>query len=151
MSDVSAKLIWQQELAFKGINSNGHEIILDGNKQTGLSPMDALLEATGACSAIDVVVILEKQRTPAARLEVSLAGDRNETEPRYYKSIRLAFDLWGDGLKPEKVERAIRLSLEKYCSVYHSLRKDLLVSAVFRLHAPDAAAEGDWQLVRSES
>lgn len=151
MSDVTAKLIWNGGLKFTGINQAGQETAIDGDRQTGATPMDLLLEAIGACSAIDVVVILEKQRTPAARAEISLEAERHSPEPRYYTDVQLRFDLWGDELKPEKVERAISLSLEKYCSVFHSLRKDLRVRPELRIHAAGADAAGDYQPVKFDA
>ena len=150
MSDMTAKLIWQNRLAFKGISQTGHETIIDGNRQTAASPMDLLLEAVGSCSAIDVVMILDKQRTPLSRFEISLESDRHSPEPRYYTAIRVRFDLWGDGLKPDKVARAISLSLAKYCSVFHSLRKDLQLTPEFRIHAADAEAAGEYQAAQIE-
>ncbi len=148
MSDITAKLIWQNGLAFKGISQTGHETVLDGDRQTGASPMDLLLEAVGSCSAIDVVMILDKQRTPATRFELSLESDRHSPEPRYYTAIRIKFDVWGDGLQPDKVTRAISLSFAKYCSVFHSLRKDLKLTPEFRIHAAGAEAAGEYQTVQ---
>jgi putative redox protein len=147
MSDITNKLVWNGALRFTGRSANGHEIIIDGNREGGASPMEILLEALGACSAIDLVVILEKSRTPAQRLEVTLAADRRASEPRYFTTARVRFDVWGIGIRPEAVARAIKLSFSKYCSVYHSLRSDLKLQPEYRLHAPDAAAEGEYQLV----
>lgn len=148
MSDVTARLIWQQAgLKFTGLNSGGLETAIDGDRQAGASPMDLLLEALAGCTAIDVVMILQKMREPLERLEVNLAGDRHSPEPRYYTAVRARFDLWGDGLNTEKVERAIKLSFEKYCSVFHSLRTDLKLVAEYRLNAASADAEGDYRAV----
>jgi putative redox protein len=147
MSDVSVKLNWDGEMRFTGVNAAGHETLIDGNKRAAASPVEVLLEALGACTGIDVVLILEKMRTPAERLEIALAGNRQQTEPRYYTEVRLRFDLWGDGINPDKLARAISLSLEKYCSVYHSLRPDLKTIAEFRIHAPGTEAAGEYQIV----
>lgn len=144
MSDVKVKVNWSGDLKFTGVNSNGHETILDGNKATGASPVEILLEAVGACSAVDVVTILDKQRTPASRLEITVGGDRHNPEPRYFTRIEMNFDIWGEGLKAEKVARAIDLSIVKYCSVFQSLRKDIAFSAGFRLHSPGAEAAGEY-------
>ena len=147
MSDVSVKLNWDGEMRFTCVNAAGHETLIDGNKKAAASPVEILLEALGACTGIDVVLILEKMRTPAGRLEIALAGNRHQTEPRYYTEVRLRFDVWGDGINPEKLARAIKLSIEKYCSVYHSLRTDLKTVAEFRLHALGADAAGEYQIV----
>ncbi|MFN7945504.1 MAG: OsmC family protein [Blastocatellia bacterium] len=150
MSDVTAKLIWNGGLKFSGINASGLETAMDGDRQAGASPMDLLLEALGACSAIDVVIVMEKQRTPMTKFEVSLEADRHSPEPRYYTSVTMRFDAWGDELRPEKIERAISLSLAKYCSVFHSLRKDLQVYPEFRIHPSGAEAAGEYHPVKFE-
>lgn len=147
MGNVTARLIWNGELKFTALSAQGFETAIDGNAQVAPSPMALLLEALGGCTAIDVMLILEKMRKPLSRLEVVLDGERNATEPKYYKTARVRFDLWGDGLKADKVERAVNLSFAKYCSVFHSLRPDLQVRAEFRIHATGAEAEGEYQEV----
>lgn len=147
MSDLTVKLSWNSGLRFTGVNAGGVETAIDGDSQSGASPVELLLEALGACVSIDVVLILEKGRTPVAKVEVALEGDRNQTEPRYLTDARMAFDVWGDGISPHKLARAINLSINKYCSVYHSLRDDLKLRAQFRIHATGAEASGDYQAV----
>lgn len=147
MGDVTVKLNWTGGQAFSAVNSSGVETVFDGNRQTGASPVEVLMEALGACSAIDVVIIMEKVKTPLQKLEVVVDGDRRATEPRYIESAQIAFDAWGDGVNPDKLARAINLSIGKYCSVFHSLRTDLKLVAKFRLHPVDAAASGDYQEV----
>lgn len=147
MSNVITKVSWNSGQQFTGTNASGHETVFDGNRQAGASPVEILLEALGACAGIDVVVILEKSRTPAQRLEITLEGNRHDPEPRYYSDAIVRFDIWGEGIRPETVTRAINLSFTKYCSVYHSLRGDLKLQPEFRLHAPDAEAAGVYQIV----
>lgn len=147
MSEVTVQLNWNGGLQFTGTNARGHAITVDGNKEAGASPVELLLEALGACAAVDVVVILEKVRTPATKLAVTVEGERQRAEPRYFTAARLRFDVWGAGVNPDKLARAINLSLGKYCSVYHSLRSDLKVQAEFRIHAPETEAGGEYQPV----
>ena len=147
MSDMTIKLNWDGGFRFTGVNSGGIETAIDGDKQSGASPVELLLEALAACSSIDVVSILEKMRTPAAKFEVTLEADRNETEPRYVTDAKMLFDVWGDGIAPDKLVRAINLSISKYCSVYHSLRDDLKLQSQFRIHAIGAQASGDFLAV----
>lgn len=147
MSDVAVKLNWTGGLSFTAVNSTGIETVMDGDRKAGASPVEILMEALGACAAIDVVVIMEKVRTPLRKLEVVVDGDRRTIEPRYVENVRVAFDAWGDNINPDKLARAISLSIGKYCSVFHSLRTDLKLVAKFRVHAADAAASGDYQEV----
>lgn len=76
--------------------------------------------AAGSCSGLDVVSILEKMRQPLAGLEIIVSGQRQEEHPRYFQTITIKYVLTGD-LERDKVERAIQLSLQKYCSVTNSL------------------------------
>ena len=100
---------------------------LEGGGETGQSPPDALLSALAACSSIDVVDILAKRRTPVASLEVEVIGERVDTTPRRFKHITLQFKIGGAGIERDQAERAIDLSLTKYCSVRDSLREDIAI------------------------
>ena len=147
MNDLAVKLNWNGGSRFTGVNAGGIETAIDADKESGASPVELLLEALAACSSIDVVSILEKMRTPAAKFEVTLEADRHRTEPHYLTVARMLFDVWGDGITPDKLVRAINLSISKYCSVYHSLRDDLKLRPQFRIHATGAEASGDYQVV----
>ena len=147
MSNVTTKLVWQGGLQFLGTNAKGHQTLLDGKTEAAASPVEILLETLGACTAIDVVVILEKSRTPAQHIEVAMIGERHDPEPRYYTSVNVRFDVWGEGIRTETLTRAISLSFTKYCSVYHSLRSDLKLQPEYRLHAPGAEASGEYLAV----
>jgi putative redox protein len=151
MASLTTKLTWSNELQFTGQQAKGFATLIDGNTTAGPSPMELLLEAVGGCSAIDVVLILQKMREPLARLEVAVEGERAETQPRYFTSITARFDVWGDGLNADKVARSVNLSFARYCSVFHSLRKDLQLTAQFRLHAAQAEAAGEYQTVEITS
>lgn len=147
MEKVDVKLNWTGGKAFTATNMTGCEIVMDGRKEAGPSPMDLLLQALGGCSAIDIVVIMEKVRTPLSRFEMTIEGLRNGTDPKYYTEAVLRFDVWGEGINPDKLNRAINLSIFKYCSVYHSLRTDLKLRAEYRIHQEGAEAAGDYQAV----
>ncbi len=145
------KLTWNSDLQFTGQNAKGFATVMDGNTESGPSPMELVLEAVGGCSAIDVVLILQKMREPLDRLEVALEGERAESQPRYFTAITARFDVWSDGANADKIARAVNLSFAKYCSVFHSLRKDLQLTAQFRLHATQAEATGEYQTVEITS
>jgi putative redox protein len=147
MSDVTVKLNWVSGEKFTGVNAGGVETVIDGDRQQGASPVELLVEALAACVSIDVVAILEKMRTPATKFEVTTEGDRHTPTPRYLTDAQMRFDVWGDGINPDKLARAINLSISKYCSVYHSLRDDLKLRPEFRIHAPGAEAAGEYQVV----
>ncbi len=118
---------WIADMRFKGTTPSGQEFLLDGDNSRGASPMEALLAALCGCMAIDVVNILRKMRADLVALSVEATGRRNDEPPRYFKKIHLHFNVKG-GIAREKIDRAIDLSFKTYCSVFHSLRKDLETS-----------------------
>ena len=118
---MKARIKWIEGAAFLGESGSGHGIVLDGapesgGRNLGVRPMEALLIGLGACSAFDVVEILNKGRQPFAGCEVEIDSERTETLPKVFTKIHLHFIMTGAGLAPDKVARAIRLSTEKYCS-----------------------------------
>lgn len=98
--------------------------------------MELLLEALGGCMGIDVVMILQKMRQPLDALTVRLRGDRRGQEPKKFEKIAVAFHVRGSGLDREKVGRAVDLSIEKYCSVFHSLDRGIDVTAEISINPP---------------
>jgi putative redox protein len=90
--------------------------------------MLTLLLAAAACTASDVVVILEKMRITLRDFRIEASGERREEEPRRYTAMHLEYHLKGDGLDEAKAQRAIELSITKYCSVMHSLAPDIRVT-----------------------
>jgi putative redox protein len=106
-------------------------VIIDGDSKAGPSSTESLLMGLMGCMAIDVLMILEKGRVEVGSLEVLADADRNPEPPRYFKRICLTFVLGGvDAEARPKVDRAIQLSKDTYCSVLHSLRQDLVFETV---------------------
>jgi putative redox protein len=126
-------LRWQEGLRFLGGEPSGPSITIDGDNAAGPGPMLTLLLAAAACTGSDVVAILEKMRVPFQDFRIEVAGVRRETEPRRYVSIHLDYHLAGTGIDAAKVRRAIDLSLEKYCSVMHSLAPDIAITYALSL------------------
>lgn len=130
---VKATLTWDKELIFTGRTQEGYEIEFDAHVQWGCKPTDALLLSLAGCMGIDVVSFLQKMRAELADFRVVLTGERNPSPPQYFKAIDMTLYIGGRNLDPKKVERAIALSHEKYCSVYNSLRKDMDVKVKYIL------------------
>jgi len=121
------RLEWTGErLAFsgQGVDPPSPAVAVDGDRESGPSPMQTLLLAVAGCSSADVVVILKKMRVRLETLAVEVDGVRRDEEPRRYVAMTLRFRMRGQGLDAAKAERAVGLSLEKYCSVIHSLAPD---------------------------
>ncbi len=126
-------LTWQEGVRFSGGALEGPSTIVDGDNDAGPGPMLTLLLAAGSCSGSDVVVILEKMRVQLRRLRVDVTGVRREQEPRRYIAIHFDYHVAGEGLDQAKATRAIDLSLEKYCSVVHSLAPDIAITYALTL------------------
>ncbi len=121
-------LTWQERLRFSGGAPDGPSIIIDGDNAVAPGPMLSLLLAAASCSGSDVVVILEKMRVQLRHLRIDVAGVRREQEPRRYTAIHFHYHLGGEGLDQAKAARAVHLSVEKYCSVIHSLAPDIAIT-----------------------
>jgi len=122
---VKTTLTWERDLVFTGATPQGYEIEFDAKAQWGCKPTESLLLSLAGCMAIDVVTILTKMRIQLASFRMEIEGERNPTPPQYYKTVEMVLHIAGENLDSAKVERAIALSKNKYCSVYNSLRPDL--------------------------
>jgi putative redox protein len=130
------ELVWDGRLKFTA-RSGEHEWVLDGRTEEGPSPVMALAAALAGCMAIDIVHILTKGRFAIRAFRTGLTGRRAESEPRRFLSIDLRFMI--DTTAPAgQIERAVALSREKYCSVWHSLRQDIELST--SIHAASGGA-----------
>lgn len=126
-------LSWQQGLRFAGGELDGPVVTIDGDNAAGPGPMLTLLLAAASCTGSDVVLILQKMRVEFTELRIEVAGVRREAEPRRYVSMHFDYRVGGSGIDPSKVRRAIDLSLEKYCSVIHSLAPDIAITYALSL------------------
>lgn len=120
----TAKVQWIGEQKFVAVSPSGHALAIDADHQsnTAPSPMELLLMALGACTAVDVVIILEKKRQKLQSLEVICSGERAAEPPKVWTKLDVLFRLRGD-LEESGVKQAIQLSEEKYCSVSATLKK----------------------------
>jgi putative redox protein len=118
-------LTWEHGLAFSGGAEGKPPIAIDSDGGTGPGPMDTLLLALAGCTGGDVVSILEKMRFPVRAMRVEVTGERRTDHPKRYTSIVLTYRINAPGVPEERARHAIELSLEKYCSVSHSLASDI--------------------------
>ena len=126
MADAQITIAWTGEgLNFEAAHA-AYAFKADGDGARAHSPVQMLLLSLASCTAADVIDIANKMRVPIAALEVVAEGDRNAEPPRYFKAIRLRYIATGVAAEDKsKIERAVALSHEKYCSVFHTLRTDL--------------------------
>ncbi|MHB8816827.1 MAG: OsmC family protein [Steroidobacteraceae bacterium] len=119
---------WVGGLNFEAGRPDGVKIRIDGDAQTAPSPFDALLAAIATCASVDVVSILEKQRTPVQALNIRVEASRVGSTPRRLASAILHFSITAPGTTIEKATRAVELSVTRYCSVRSSLIADAPVT-----------------------
>jgi len=128
---VTAELIWSEALRF-GATSGSIATVVDGDSSAGPSPVQMLVIGLAGCMSIDVVDIIRKGRHPLAGFRATVTADRAPEPPRRVVSASLHFHIRGN-VPAAVVERAIALSREKYCSVWHSLRTDIELATAFDL------------------
>lgn len=128
------RAVWQGEHRFDTGRVGHPAARVDASGATGPGPTDTLLSALATCSAVDVVDILAKRRTPVSALEVEVVGERRPTPPRRFVAIDLTFQITGAEVDRVHAERAVALSLERYCSVASSLAPDIVLHTVVVLN-----------------
>ena len=118
---MKARIKWVQDVMFVGEAGSGHSVVMDGapdagGRNAGFRPMEMMLLGLGGCSAFDVMFILKRSREPVSDCVVEIDGDRAQTDPKVFTQIRMRYVVTGKNLDPKKVERAVQLSADKYCS-----------------------------------
>jgi putative redox protein len=135
---MKARIKWVEDRTFVGESGTGHSIVLgtshgDSERTPGPSAMELVLIGLGGCTAYDVVSILEKGREAVEDVTVELDADRAEEPPKVFTRIHMHFVVKGRGLASAKVERAIQLSAEKYCSASAMLAKTAAITHDFEV------------------
>ena len=118
---TTARVKWIEGTTMLGVDGNGHSVVISSGDGPGVSPMQMLLLGLGGCSMVSVVGILQKQRESLQDIEVVVDGTRGEEYPKPWQTMHMHYIVTGTGLDPRKVERAINLSVEKYCGVHATL------------------------------
>lgn len=135
---MKARIKLIEGVSFAGQSESGHTVVMDGppdggGKNLGVRPMEMLLLGMGGCSAYDVVHILRKSRQPITDCVAEVDAERADTDPKVFTKIHMHFIVSGTGLDPKRVEQAIKLSAEKYCSASIMLGKVAEVTHDFEI------------------
>ena len=120
---TAVEIVWERDLVFAG-HSGEAAIVLDSAGQAGPSPVQALVFALAGCMGMDVVHILRKGRHDLRGLRVAIVAERAQEDPHRVTAVTIDFTVAG-AVPKEQVQRAIDLSHDKYCSVWHSMRQDI--------------------------
>ena len=128
----------EEPFQFNISNNSGSELISDGNPDIGGSgngfrPMELLLAGAGGCASIDLLLILKKQRQRVADVQVTVRGERDETPAKAFKAIKFHFVIQGE-IDESKLDRAISLALDKYCSVVKSLKENIKIDYTYAVN-----------------
>ena len=135
---MKARIKWVENVCFMGESETGHAVILDGapdagGRNLGMRPMEMLLIGMGACTSFDVVTILKKSRQPVTDCVAEIEAARADEIPKVFTRIHVHFIVTGKGLNPALVERAVKLSAEKYCSASIMLGKAAEITHDFEI------------------
>ncbi len=130
---MQARVKWLDHMSFVGESGSGHSIVLDGSpehggRNLGVRPMETVLIGLGGCSAFDVMLMLKKGRQDVTDCEVLLDAERVDAVPAVFEKIHMTYLVKGNGLSEKQVERAVSLSVEKYCSVTKMLEASVKIT-----------------------
>ena len=127
-ADLTIGVKWLGDWRFDTGRAGAPSIRIDGRSQEGPSPPEALLGALASCTAVDIVEILSKRRTPPVSLDIEVIAERNEVNPRRITKVHLLYRVVGPGIDRSQVERAIELAVTKYCTVRDTLDPEMPVT-----------------------
>jgi len=135
---MKARIKWVEGVSFLGQTESGHSVLMDGSpeaggKNLGPRPMETVLIGAGACTSFDVVHILRKSRQDITDCVADITAERADSDPKVFTKIHVHFTVTGKSLKPEQVERAVKLSAEKYCSASIMLGKTAEITHDFEI------------------
>ena len=139
---MKAEVKWLGKRAFEGTPGSGHSVIMDsspdfGGEDRGIRPMEMMMLGMGGCTSIDVMNILEKSRQDVTDCVAEITAERADTEPKVFVKMHVHFKVTGRGIDPKRVERAISLSAEKYCSASIMLGKTAEITHDFEIIEAD--------------
>lgn len=138
---TTATVKWIGDSNYMGFDSNGRAALMSsGGDGPGVSPMQMLLLGVGGCTMVDVISILQKQRKYVEGVEIVLEGERGADFPKPWEAIHMHYIITGVGLDPVRVERAIKLSKEKYCGASATLAGVAEITFDFEIREPAALA-----------
>ncbi len=132
---------WRGDMSFD-IDLHGHTFVVDadesvGGKDQGPRPKALLLSGLAGCTGMDVVSILGKMQMPFDRFEIRIDGSTTDSHPKVYNAVNVVYRFWGNSLEEDKIEKAVKLSQDKYCGVAETLRQLAELSYTIELN-PDA-------------
>ena len=131
---------WKGNMQFESDNPNGHSVLMDageavGGNAAGLSPKAMMLSSLAGCSGIDLASLFKKMRVEVDSYHIDVEGELTEEHPKYYNKVSVAYHFQGEDLAKDKIEKAVNLSVEKYCGVMEMFRQFAEVETSIHYHS----------------
>ena len=128
MSTNTVTTIWTENMQFKSDNPSGHELHIDageefGGNSAGMRPKALMLSSLAGCSGLDVVALLNKMRVEIDKFKIVVKGELTDEHPKFYHKVKVDYHFTGNNLAEDKIEKAVSLSVEKYCGVMEMFRQ----------------------------
>lgn len=130
---------WKENMQFASDNPSGHSVLIDaseehGGNSSGLTPKAMMLSSLAGCSGLDVVSFLKKMRAEVANFKIIVHGELTDEHPKYYQKVTVEYHFTGSDLQEDKINKAVNLSIEKYCGVMEMFRQFADVTTEVYLH-----------------
>jgi putative redox protein len=139
MASNTVTTVWKQNMLFESDNPSGHKVLIDtspelGGENKGLGPKALMLSSLAGCSGLDVVSLLKKMRAEVDDFKMVVHGELTEEHPKYYHKVAVEYHFYGSDLQEDKINKAVKLSIDQYCGVMEMFRQFAKVTTDVYLH-----------------
>ena len=139
MASNTVTTVWKENMLFESDNPSGHSVLIDtssenGGENKGLGPKALMLSSLAGCSGLDVVSLLKKMRAEVADFKMVVHAELTEEHPKYYHKVAVEYHFYGSNLQEDKINKAVKLSIDQYCGVMEMFRQFAKVTTELYLH-----------------
>jgi putative redox protein len=139
MASNTITTVWKENMLFESDNPSGHSVLIDtssenGGENKGLGPKALMLSSLAGCSGLDVVSLLKKMRAEVADFKMVVHAELTEEHPKYYHKVAVEYHFYGSNLQEDKINKAVKLSIDQYCGVMEMFRQFAKVTTEVYLH-----------------
>ena len=139
MASNTVTTVWKENMLFESDNPGGHSVLIDtssenGGENKGLGPKALMLSSLAGCSGLDVVSLLKKMRAEVADFKMVVHAELTEEHPKYYHKVAVEYHFYGSNLQEDKINKAVKLSIDQYCGVMEMFRQFAKVTTEVYLH-----------------
>ena len=139
MASNTVTTVWKENMLFESDNPSGHSVLIDtssenGGENKGLGPKALMLSSLAGCSGLDVVSLLKKMRAEVADFKMVVHAELTGEHPKYYHKVAVEYHFYGSNLQEDKINKAVKLSIDQYCGVMEMFRQFAKVTTEVYLH-----------------